>query len=121
MEGSAWTSLRRAALTCGVAAEGPATRKSVRASAAVSPLRSVRAPPMQPPAAAPAGLGVDGDTGHGQAFEVAAGRARADLELLGQLLGRDPSPGLEDQEGGHESVGAHLSSLSRKVARRWPL
>ena len=35
-----------------------------------------------PPAAAP-GLGVDGDPGHGEALEVAAGRPLADLELLG--------------------------------------
>ena len=46
VSGSAWTSLRSAALASGVAVDdGPATMNSVRASAAVSPLRSVRAPP----------------------------------------------------------------------------
>ena len=54
-------------------------------------------------------------------FEVAAGRARADLELLAQLLGRDPAPGLEDQEGGYQPIGTHGSSLPLKVAMRWPL
>ena len=52
VSGSACTSLRSAALASGVAVDdGPATRNSVRASAAVSPLRSVRAPPIsdQPP------------------------------------------------------------------------
>ena len=47
VSGSAWTSLRSAALASGVAVDdGPATMNSVRASAAVSPLRSVRAPPI---------------------------------------------------------------------------
>ena len=46
VSGSACTSLRSAAFASGVTADdGPATRNSVRASAAVSPLRSVRAPP----------------------------------------------------------------------------
>ena len=52
VSGSAWTSLRSAALASGVAVDdGPATMNRVRASAAVSPLRSVRAPPIsdQPP------------------------------------------------------------------------
>ena len=43
--GSACTSLRRAALTSGVASDGPAIKNSARASSAVSPLRSVREPP----------------------------------------------------------------------------
>ena len=52
--GSARTSLRRAALTSGVAdAEGPATRNSARASAAVRPAEVRPGPADQRPAAAP--------------------------------------------------------------------
>ena len=40
-----------------------------------------------PPPVTP-GLGVDRDPGHGQALEVPAGRAFADLELPGQLRPR---------------------------------
>jgi hypothetical protein len=50
--GSARTSLRNAACSCGLADDdGPAARNSARDSAAVSPLRSVRPPPAsrQPP------------------------------------------------------------------------
>ena len=73
-----------------------------------------------PPAAA-TGLGVDGDPGQGEALEVAPGRALADLELLGQLGGGDPPLGLQHQEGGHEAIGTHMTSLPRKVATGWPL
>ena len=40
--------------------------------------------PDEGPAAAPAGLGVDGDAGHGQGLEVPAGRPLGDLEVLGR-------------------------------------
>jgi len=66
-------------------------------------------------------LGVHGDTRHGQSFEVAPGRARAHFELLAQLFCRDPTPGLQDQEGGYQSIGPHDSSVTLKVAIRWPL
>ena len=52
VSGNACTSLRRAAFASGVAVDdGPAIMNSVRASAAVSPERSVRAPPssVHPP------------------------------------------------------------------------
>ena len=77
--------------------------------------------PDERPASAPAGLGVDGDTGHGQAFEVPPGRPLGDLELLGQLGRRHPAPGLEEEEGSHETVGTHATSIPRKPDRRWPV
>ena len=74
----------------------------------------------QLPAAAPPGLGVDGDAGQGESLEVAAGRPLADLELPGQLGRGDAALGLQDQEGGDEAICAD-GSLPRKVAMRWPL
>ena len=50
-----------------------------------------------------------------------ARRALGDLELVGELGGRDPAPGLEDQEGGDEAVGSHTRSLARKPATNWPV
>ena len=121
VDGRACTSLRSAARTSGVAASGPAMRKSARASSEVSPLRSVRAPPTQLPAATSPGLGVDGHPGHGQALEVPAGRALAHLELTGQFGRRDPALGLEHQQGGDEAIGTHRASLAQKVAMRCPV
>ena len=69
--------------------DGPATRNSVRASSAVSPLRSVRAPPISDHPPPLAGLGVDGDAGDRQRLEVAAGRLHRDLQLVGELGGGD--------------------------------
>ena len=116
--GSARTSLRRAAFTWGVADDdGPATRNRARASAAVSPLRSVRPPPAscQPPLRP--WQRVHGQAGHAERFEVAAGRALRHLEL-GRHLGRGHlATRLEEQENGHEPVGAHAGMFADKPAR----
>ena len=119
--GSACTSLRSAARTSGVAPDGPAMRKQRPGLVGRQAAQVGAGAPDQLPPAATAGLGVDGDAGQGEALEVPAGRALADLELLGQLGGGDPALGLQDQEGGHEAVGAHVASLSGKVAKGWPL
>ena len=83
----------------------------MRASAAVRPLRSVRAPPTsdQPPPRP--GLRVHGDAGHRERLEVAPCGALGDLELVGELGRRHPTSRLEDQQGRDESVGAHGSDL----------
>ena len=76
------TSLRSAALTSGVAVDaGPATRNSARASAALSPLRSVRAPPRRCHPPFRPWLRVDGDPGHAERLEVTTGGALRHLEL----------------------------------------
>ena len=119
VSGSAWTSLRSAVLASGVTADdGPATRNRVRASSALRPLRSVRAPADQLPAAVAAGLGVHGDAGHAQGLEVAAGGLDGDLQLVGQLGGGDPAAGLEDEEGGDEAIGTHADSFPPNLVRR---
>ena len=115
VSGKARTSFRRAAFTSGVAAPGPATRNSALASAALSPLRSVRAPPDERPSAAPPGLGVHGHAGHGEGLEVPTRRAGRDLELVGDLGHRGPAPGLQQQEGGNETVGPHRPSIAPKL------
>ena len=114
--GRARTSLRSAARTSGVAAAGPAMRKSARASSAVSPLRSVRAPPISSHPPPRPGWEYTGTPAMAQAFEVPAGRAFAHLELMGQLGRGDATPRLQDQQGGDEPVGTHMSSLVEK----WP-
>ena len=72
----------------------------------------------QLPPAALAGLGVDGDAGDRQRLEVAAGRLDRHLQLVGQLGGRDPAPRLQHEEGGHEAIGAHASTISPEVVTR---
>ena len=119
VSGRAWTSLRSAAFASGVTADdGPATRNSVRASAAVSPLRSVRAPPIERPATAPAGLGVDGDAGDRERLEVAPGGADRHLQLLGHLGRRHPAAGLEEQEGGDEAIGTHAAIIAGETGHQ---
>ena len=80
---------------------------SVRASAAVSPLRSVRAPPIsdQPPPRPACEY-------TGMPAIASASRSRravliGDLQLVGQLGGGDATLGLEHEEGGHEAIGTH--------------
>ena len=70
---------------------------------------------QQRPAPAPAGLGVDGHARGGQGLEVAAGGGDRHLELRGQFGRGHPRTGLQDEEGGHEAVGAHGSIFARKV------
>ena len=116
VSGSAWTSLRSAALASGVAVDdGPATMNSVRASAAVSPLRSVRAPPISCHRRRCAGLRVHRDAGDGQRLEVAAGGLHRHLQLVGQLGGGHPAAGLQHEQGGHEAIGTHLPRSSRRT------
>ena len=112
--GRARTSLRNAALTSGVAADdGPATRNRARASAAVRPLRSVRAPPMscQPPLRP--GFEYTGTPAMPRASRSLRGGPLRDLEL-GRDLGRGDLPArLQVHEDGHEPVGAHVRILAR--------
>ena len=53
---------------------------------------------------------------HGEALEVPARRALADLELVRQLGGGDAALGLQNEESRDEAVGAHGSSVAQKVA-----
>ena len=70
----------------------------------------------RPPAAA-AGLRVDRDAGRGQRLQVAAGGGDRHLELVGQLGGGHPTAGLHQQEGGDESVSAHVLEFSQQSAQ----
>ena len=94
----------------------------MRASAAVSPLRSVRAPPTsdQPPPCAR--LGVHGDAGHGQGLEVAPGGAHRRPRARRPPRRRSPARG----PGGTRRVATRRSArmwpvIAPKLARRWPL
>ena len=62
-----------------------------------------------------AGLGVHRDPGRGQRLQVAAGGGNRHLQLAGQFGGGHPPPGLHEQEGGDEAVGAHVSILRHKA------
>ncbi len=115
VSGRARTSLRSAALSSGVADDdGPATRNRARASAALRPLRSVRAPPDELPAAV-AALVVSrtGHAGHARGLEVSAGGALRYLELLGDLGRGDLPARREEHEDGHQPVGAHRPILAQ--------
>jgi hypothetical protein len=68
----------------------------------------------QRPAAAPAGPRVDRDAGGGHRLQVPAGGGHGHLELAGQLGGGHPPAGLQQQEGGDETVGTH-ARLPQKV------
>ena len=61
------------------------------------------------------GLRVHRDAGRGQRLQVAASGRDGHLELVGQLGRGDPATGLHEQEGGHETVGAHVTSFAKKV------
>lgn len=76
-----------------------------------------RAADERPPTAPPS-LRVDGHAGESQSLEVATCRGDGDLHLHGDLRRGDPSTGLQQQQGGHEAIGAHLRIFSRKVLRR---
>ena len=120
--GGALTSLRSALLSSGVAAAaGPATAKSAFTSASFSPVRSVRAPPKQPPAASPTPLGVDRDPRRRERLEVAAGGALGHLELGRGRRRGEALAALEQEEEGDQPVGAHTPMLAGKVASRWPV
>ncbi len=58
-------------------------------------------------AAAGPGLGHDRHPGRAQRLQVAVDGPDADAQLGGQGTGRDPAPGLEQQDQGHQAVGAH--------------
>ena len=93
-------------MTCGVAV--PRTGDEQRASFGGRRAAEVRAGAAdERPAAAPAGLRVDRDAGHGERLEVSAGGALGDLELVGELGRGDTAPRLEDQQGRGEAVRAH--------------
>ena len=87
---------------------------SARTSSALSPLRSVRAPPSsdQPPPRP--GCGYTGTPAADKAFEIAARGRDRHLEFLGQFGCGDPFVSLEDQ-GCREAIGAHDAIASRKV------
>jgi hypothetical protein len=68
------------------------------------------------PSATAARLGVHRDPRHGERFEVATRGAFGDLELLGELGGRDAAARLEDQQLGDEPVSAHVGRISHKPA-----
>ena len=91
-------------------------RNRARASPAVRPLRSVAPPSGQPPAPVAALLRINGHAGHAQSVEVTARRALRHLKLLGHFGGRHLPSGLEKQENGHQTVGAHPPTFQRKVA-----
>ena len=117
--GSAQSSLRSAALICGVAeADGPATRNSVRASAAVRPLRSVPGSADERPPAASPRLRVDRDAGHRQRLKVTAGRPFGDLELVGQLARGDPAACLEDEQGSNQLICSHVRQVRTETGQR---
>ena len=119
VSGSAWTSLRSAALASGVAVDdGPAIMNSVRASGRGEPAEVRAGAADQGPPAALAGLGVHGDAGDGQRLEVAAGRLDRHLQLVGELGGGDPTLGLQHQQGGHQAVGTHAVSFAAEVDTR---
>ena len=119
--GRARTSLRSAALICGVAdADGPATRNSVPRLGRGQPAQVRSRTAEQRPAPAASRLRVDGDPGHRERLEVPARRALGDLELVGELGRGDPPSGLKDQQDGDETVGSHGSRFSHKPATWWP-
>lgn len=70
-----------------------------------------------PPAAA-SRLRIHRDTGSGERFQIAAGRGHRHFELVGQLGRGHPAASLHEQQGGHESICAHLPSLASKVLSR---
>ena len=58
-------------------------------------------------------LGVDRDAGLGERLDVAVDRPDRDLELVGELRGRHPAAGLEEQQDVDESAGTHATEDSR--------
>lgn len=64
-------------------------------------------------AAAGSRFGEDRHPGDAERRQVPVDRPDRDLELLSQGLGGRPSPGLEQQDQGHQPVGAHHSRLDR--------
>jgi hypothetical protein len=69
------------------------------------------------PAAAAAGLRVDRDARCGQRLQISASGGNRHLELVGQLGGGHPATGLHEQQGGDETVSAHVPSFSHKLLR----
>ena len=60
---------------------------------------------------------IDREPGHRQRLEVAPGSLDRDLQLLGQLGGGDAAPRLQHQQGGHESICSHDSTLLLKAGQ----
>ena len=61
----------------------------------------------EPVAAGVPGLAVERDAGREQRVDVAVDRADGNLQLGGQLCGREPAPGLEQEQQLDDPGGAH--------------
>ena len=72
----------------------------------------------QPPPAVAALDRVHRDPGHAEGVEVAAGGALGDLQLLGHLGGGDLAALLQEQEDGHQPIGADGAILAPETGHR---
>ncbi len=108
VSGSARTSLRSAAFTSGCRRRRrPGDEEQRPGLGGGEPAQVGAAAARQLPPAAAALAGVDRQAGHPERLEVAAGRPLRDLELGGHLGRRDLPARLEQQEDGHQPIGAH--------------
>ena len=69
----------------------------------------------QLPSAVATGLRVDRDAGDGQRLEVPAGCLHRHLQLGGELGRRHSTAGLQDEQGGHQSIGTHVTIIAPNV------
>ena len=69
------------------------------------------------PAAGSALHGVHGHPGHHQCFEVPAGGALGDLQLLGDLRRCHLPAPLQQQQDGHEAVDSHTDNTATQTGR----
>ena len=74
------------------------------------------APSGEAPATTPAPHAVDRQARHAEGIEVAAGRALGHLQLGGDLGRGHLAPLLEQEEDGHQPIGAHARIFARKPA-----
>ncbi len=66
----------------------------------------------QPDAALRPALGIDRDAGRAERLDIAVDRPLGDLELAGELAGRQLAPRLEQQQHRDESGGAHPATIA---------
>jgi hypothetical protein len=63
----------------------------------------------------PAAFGIHRHAGRGQRFDIAQHRAAGDLEPVGQLAGRDPLAGLQQEQHGEQPRRLHVENLSVQI------
>lgn len=90
-------------------------------------LRLLRAEPGQPGlvavkqliAAAVTGVAVERDAGRVQRLHVPVDSPDRDLEFRGELRGRQPAPGLQEQDDRNETARARTSAFSTDSRCQW--